>query len=68
MYIGFMIILASLIGMRAVAVFTGDRTVQILAAVFTAIFLSLQATIGFNVLNTILLASFIIGIGIFTKQ
>lgn len=67
-YIGILIFLLAVLGMKAVAVFSGDRTAQYLSAVFIVIFLSLQSTIGFNVLNTILLASFIIGIGIFTKQ
>ncbi len=61
------VIWIAFIGARAAAVFSGDRLIQFLTALFLLSFLTMQFLIGFNLINTILLASFIIGVGIFAR-
>lgn len=66
-FVGAFILLVSLLCLYAVSFFSSDKRDYVLAALFGATFLTINWIAGFDVLNTILLICFIIGLKILLK-
>lgn len=60
--IALLIVLISFTSFYVTALLTNNKYTRILVACFIGVFLAMNAAIGFNLLNTALLLSFIIGL------
>ncbi|MBI1863075.1 hypothetical protein HYS00_03075 [Candidatus Microgenomates bacterium] len=65
--VALLIFLISLTSFYITALITPNKNTRILVALFSAAFLGMNAAIGFNVINTALLVSFIIGLKLLLK-
>lgn len=69
-HVGIIILLISLLSFTAfyiTALITQNRNTRVLIGAFIALFLGMNAAIGFSLINTVLLVSFIIGLKFILK-